>query len=268
MRIRSIKPEMLSDQKIANLTDSEFRCFIGLILLADDYGNARCTPNYVLGQIFWASRETVDVKEILKRLSRESLVTLYQVNSQEYLHICGWSKHQKVNHPGKPWVPPMPRLSQEVKESLLPDLRIEGSKEQGSSSPNGELCRVENSTGDSSSDPNSSDSAEVLAHYSMFHPKARPGAKERRLLRDRLREKYSADDLKRAISGYHISPFHCGVNQGNTTYLSLSLILRDSSHVQNGIELCDKGTPIAISEKGLRAKFAVESFLSRGKPKL
>jgi len=263
---------MLSDEKIASLSNAEFRCFIGLLLLADDYGNARSSPNYVTGQIFWGSPEPVDSREILAKLSRVSLIQQYEVNSQMYLHICGWDKHQKVDHRGRALIP-FPPNSREILASpreILSNDPGSGTLDPGvrSSSPPENSVELATLPNDATGEPISADLADVLAHYCLFHPKAKPGAKEKRLVRDRLRERYSADDLKKAISGYHISPFHCGVNERNTTFLSLSLILRDSSHVQKGIELSEKGTPSAISEKGLRAKFAVESFLSRGKAKL
>ena len=108
------------------------------------------------------------------------------------------------------------------------------------------------------------ETSEVVSYYAMFHPKSRPGQKERRLIRDRLKEKYPVDDLKRAIDGYHISPFHCGVNERGATYLSIQLIFRDSSHVQRGIELSEKGVPKTLSERSMKTKYAIDAFLANG----
>lgn len=53
-RIRTLKPEMLEDAIIAELSDTAFRLFVGMILLADDAGRLRADSRYLAGQIFWA----------------------------------------------------------------------------------------------------------------------------------------------------------------------------------------------------------------------
>ncbi len=132
-RIRTIKPELLEDAVTAGLSDSAFRVFIGMILLADDYGNVRAEPKYLEGQIYWSAIPETSVR--LSRDSLETLITIYTVRGQTYAHINGWSKHQRVQHPGKPRVPgiedrddgdipeSLVRVSGEPHESLAPDLR-------------------------------------------------------------------------------------------------------------------------------------------------
>lgn len=105
-RIRSLKPEILEDEKTAALSNLEWRLFVSLFLIADDYGNLRGDPAYVRGQVLWAtgeSRETVG--EALGTLSGLSLLSRYTVRGQSYYHISGWDKHQKVEKPGKPRMP-------------------------------------------------------------------------------------------------------------------------------------------------------------------
>lgn len=141
-RIRSIKPEILEDEKTAALTHLEWRLFVSLFLIADDYGNLRGEPAYVRGQILWATGETTEaVGHALGSLSRLSLLSRYTVRGQSYYHISGWDKHQKVEKPGKPRMPGPEQAdaeqSQDVavnsrgsredflesRESLSPDLR-------------------------------------------------------------------------------------------------------------------------------------------------
>lgn len=105
-RIRSIKPEILEDERTAQLSHLEWRLFVSLWLIADDYGNLRGDPGYVQGQTLWASSETKDtVSSALTVLSTCSLLRSYSVRGQSYYHISGWSKHQKVDKPGKPRMP-------------------------------------------------------------------------------------------------------------------------------------------------------------------
>jgi len=103
-RIRTIKPELLEDERTALLTHLEWRLFVSLLLLADDYGNFRAAPGRVKGTALWAFPD-VDVASALRALDAYGLLELYEVDGQAYGHISGWSKHQKVDHPGKPTCP-------------------------------------------------------------------------------------------------------------------------------------------------------------------
>lgn len=141
-RIRSIKPEILEDEKTAALSHLEWRLFVSLFLIADDYGNLRGEPAYVRGQVLWATTENVEaVSKALEGLQRVSLLARYSVRGQSYYHISGWDKHQKVQKVGKPRMPgpeqadpepdpsvadhsgESPEDSWESPETLSPDLR-------------------------------------------------------------------------------------------------------------------------------------------------
>lgn len=112
-RIRTLKPEILEDQKTAALDDTSWRVFVSLIILADDYGNGRADPRWLSGQILWMQGDrSKTMRETLATLSRDSregardsLITLYEVHGQPYFSIRQFKRHQKVDHPGKPRVP-------------------------------------------------------------------------------------------------------------------------------------------------------------------
>lgn len=105
-RIRSIKPEILEDEKTADLDDHTWRLFVSLFCLADDYGNLRGSADWLHGQVFWRTPEAIEKTRVsLATLSRLSLVTPYEVSGQVYLAITNWSRHQRVDKPGKPRVP-------------------------------------------------------------------------------------------------------------------------------------------------------------------
>lgn len=107
-RIRTLKPELLEDAKTAGLSDTAFRLFVSAILLADDYGNLRAEPGYLRGQIWWKREPSAAFDAALDELA--PLVALYEVNGQRYGHIRGWTKHQRVDRPGKPRCPPPPSI--------------------------------------------------------------------------------------------------------------------------------------------------------------
>ena len=103
---------------------------------------------------------------------------------------------------------------------------------------------------------------EVLCHYLTYHPHARPGKPARRRVADRMGDGYSVDELKRAIDGCHMSPYHCGMNITQTKYQSIHLIFRDAEHVLAFMEHQSRDRPV-LSEKSQRTQHAADSFVNR-----
>lgn len=105
-RIRSIKPEILDDERSAGLSDAAWRLWVSMWLLADDHGRSRGSPIWLESQVFWASRHPREtVARLLEELATARLIVQYGVDGQRYIEIRNWVKHQKVDHPGKPRVP-------------------------------------------------------------------------------------------------------------------------------------------------------------------
>lgn len=142
MRIRSIKPEWLDDEKMASASDEARLLSVALILLADDYGNGRAHPLFLASRV-WSYGEPREVLEKLSRalatLEASGFVALYNVNGQQYFHINNWSRHQRVDHPGKPVVPSINDAdsglrpigdSRGSRETLAPDLDQDQEEEE------------------------------------------------------------------------------------------------------------------------------------------
>lgn len=106
-RIRTLKPELLEDQKTAELSDAASRLFTAMILLADDHGNLRADGRHLKAQVWWA-RDEIQPKHAISALLELAgcgLIVTYAVNQQVYAHIVNWSKHQRVDNAGKAKVP-------------------------------------------------------------------------------------------------------------------------------------------------------------------
>lgn len=104
-RIRTIKPEILEDEKTAGLSDSAFRLFLAMIFLADDHGNLRTDDRWLGGQVWWARGNPPRVSECLREVAEADLIVVYQVRDQVYAHIRSWDKHQRIDNRGKARVP-------------------------------------------------------------------------------------------------------------------------------------------------------------------
>jgi hypothetical protein len=103
-RIRTVKPEWLEDELLATASPAARVLSIALLLLADDYGNGRAARALLLGRVFPGHPiETLD--SAMRELEDARYVELYERDSQSYFHIRNWSKHQKVDKPGRPLVP-------------------------------------------------------------------------------------------------------------------------------------------------------------------
>ncbi len=105
-RIRSIKPEILDDEVVAALPHLEFRLFVSMFVMADDYGNLGGVAARVKGTALWGATDSVDrVKAALEHMAEVGLIEIYRVRGQAFIHLSGWAKHQKVDKPGKPIYP-------------------------------------------------------------------------------------------------------------------------------------------------------------------
>jgi uncharacterized phage protein (TIGR02220 family) len=114
-RIRTLKPEVLEDKRTAELSDTAFRLFISMIVLADDFGNCRADDRWLRGQVWWARGDSPRIAETLGELATAGLILAYRVREQMYVHLRGWEKHQRIDNRGKPRVPgPKDKDAQDV----------------------------------------------------------------------------------------------------------------------------------------------------------
>ena len=97
---RIIKESAFESEKIAKLTDFQFRLWVGLITQADDNGRGDARPQILKGHLF-SLRDRVTVKDIdesLHALAAVSCVTLYTVDGRPYYQFPGWADHQRVRN--------------------------------------------------------------------------------------------------------------------------------------------------------------------------
>lgn len=106
-RIRSIKPEWLDDERLALASSDARTLSIALLLLADDYGNGRAAKVLLAGRVF-PGKPIETLANALEELAKVRFVQVYEADGQQYFSIRNWSKHQRVDKPGKPQVPGPP----------------------------------------------------------------------------------------------------------------------------------------------------------------
>lgn len=100
-RIRSIKPEIVGDEKTGPLSDAAFRLFTGMIALADDHGTVRADIRWLGGAIWWAHDGRPNVLQAMLELVRAPLVKVYAIRGGTYARLLGWEKHQRIDNASK-----------------------------------------------------------------------------------------------------------------------------------------------------------------------
>jgi hypothetical protein len=73
-----------------------------------------------------------------------------------------------------------------------------------------------------------------------YKPRARMDTQRAKVIRDRLRDGYSPQDLELAIYGCKFSDFHQGANDRGEKYDSITLILRNADQVEKFIDFAER----------------------------
>lgn len=94
-RIRSIKPDFWTDEKVVEVSAFARLLFIGLWNFADDEGRMVYSPKKIKMQIFPA--DSIDTSELFGEIRGKGLIEIYTVDNVEYLQVVGFAKHQKID---------------------------------------------------------------------------------------------------------------------------------------------------------------------------
>lgn len=217
-RIRTVKPEFWTDEKVVELSYPARLLFIGLWNFCDDDGRMVYSPKRIKMQIFPA--DNLDISELFGELRGASLVHVYSIENTEYLQIRNFNKHQKVdkrtaskhpcppNHAESPRIPPTDSIKEGIKEGI---------KETTLSSD----ARLV------------SDVQAIFSHWQtkLNHPQAKLSPERQSKIKLALKN-YSASQLCEAIDGCSVTPHNMGLNDRGEVYDDICLILRDASHIE------------------------------------
>lgn len=95
---RIIKESISTSDKIAALSDFEFRLWVSLITLADDVGRGDARPAIIKGRAFPLRERltTKDIDDALHGLAAKGCVSLYTVGGRPYFWFPTWNEHQRI----------------------------------------------------------------------------------------------------------------------------------------------------------------------------
>ena len=156
---RIIKESTFTSDRIAELSDFEFRLWVGLITQADDLGRGDARPAIIKGRVF-ALRERVTNKDIasaLHALAAGGCITLYEVGGRPYYLFPSWAEHQRVRD-----VKPKYPGPEETEASGGPAALPQGAADRGGLRPESNTNPDTNTNTKTDPDPNPNPKAEVL----------------------------------------------------------------------------------------------------------
>lgn len=136
-RIRTVKPEFWTDEKVVECSIPARLLFIGLFNFANDMGCLERSPKRLKMQIFPA--DALDCEPLIQELITHGLLTEYSVNDVCYLQIKGFLKHQKINRPSASKIPLPPEFTESKagkEEKRVPN---QGGLSEDSVNPHGGL---------------------------------------------------------------------------------------------------------------------------------
>lgn len=113
-RIRTIKPDFWTDEKVVELSPFARLVFIGLWNFVDDHGRIPCSP--VKLKMLILPADSADFPQLLAEISGAGLITIYAVDDKQFLQVNGFDKHQKIDkraaskHPAPPISPTSPQI--------------------------------------------------------------------------------------------------------------------------------------------------------------
>jgi hypothetical protein len=95
-RKRQIDPSIWTSDDFMDLEDPwVMLLWIGLISNADDEGRMRASPRHIKAVIFPAIDHTLDnIRAWRDKIAAQGLITIYEVEGKEYLHIPNFTKYQ------------------------------------------------------------------------------------------------------------------------------------------------------------------------------
>lgn len=141
---RIIKETICTSEKLAQITDFEFRLWIALILLADDYGRGDARAAIIKGRAFPLRDRLAnkDIESSLVNLAAVGCVDLYNVDGRPYYQFPNWGQHQRIQQKKSKFpAPPAKNNSMQKVTVIHGDIPPESNPIQSNPNPEPESAR-------------------------------------------------------------------------------------------------------------------------------
>lgn len=95
-RIRSIKPDFFTDDKINELDPTTRLFFVGIWTQADRYGRLLDRPKHLRIKLLPCDR--LDGEEMIQSMETEGLIIRYEIEGEKYIQVINFELHQRPHH--------------------------------------------------------------------------------------------------------------------------------------------------------------------------
>lgn len=131
-RIRTIKPEFPQSESMGRVSRDARLLFVQLWCICDDQGRTRAVSRMLASLLFpYDDDAPTLIGGWLDELEREGCIQRYVVAGAQYLQVCKWQAHQKIDRPSKGLLPPPPN-TREDSEAAREDSRGLAKAREGS----------------------------------------------------------------------------------------------------------------------------------------
>ena len=149
---RLLHPRIGDSEKIATLTDLEFRVWIAYLLAADDFGVLPMLAAKIQAiDRTLSNRKRLRVDRALATLVDVGLVEQFDHQGQMFIFSKSWQTHQRIRHPRRTYFPKPPDSLCQICDSVTQELLAQHTGPNGTSTyeessgkitPNGGLARA------------------------------------------------------------------------------------------------------------------------------
>lgn len=94
-RIRTIKPDFWTDEKVVELSAFARLLFLGLLNFVDDEGRGEFRPKSLKMKILPA--DNIDIDPLFEELIQSGMLLAYSFEGNDYFQIKNFGKHQKID---------------------------------------------------------------------------------------------------------------------------------------------------------------------------
>ncbi len=144
-RIRTVKPELWSDEDLSSVSEPTVLLAIALLNFADDEGYFNANPMLIKAFAFPLREPSRTIPVMLQELSDIGYLELFSaIGGKRFGHICSFSEHQVVQKKKPSKIKDLPKVQDEYDSRIVPvhGGREGKGKEQGTGKHIGRIAKT------------------------------------------------------------------------------------------------------------------------------
>lgn len=241
-RSRNIKPALFDNDLLADNEPIGRLLFIGLWTIADYKGELEWRERRIKKQLL--AYDNCDIKKLMINLVKTGFIKFYSDGENIFVHIVNFTKHQHPHPNEMKKGSTIPAFAEEAAQLVdLKELTINHdlSRQESDDSitnPSDSLIPYPDSLiliPDTQTKETSAKASDIFDYWVKVMSKTGNvifSDKRKKLVKDRLKDGYSVEDIKKAIDNCSVTPWNTGSNPQNKRFDDLELICRTGEKLE------------------------------------